>query len=200
MPVPGTSTHTTSLLLFTSLFRWLFCLCREWSLVVKYKTLSFSNQLPSASSIIRLQRRACGQGFYCLSLAIRIWLLSHGLLDMLPVTWGSDLSPFIPSLPFLILQQISTITHLLAEHPLSALPGGRRSGVSQPSEHTHPVTYADTSPPALQRQVTSRFCGFSFTDLPALCVDIFSHLSCCQGQNSSLSFLLRVPLSHFLFR
>lgn len=76
-PIPGTSSRATSPLSFTSLFRRLFfCLYRGWSLLVKPKTLSFSDQLPSASSIIRLQRRARDQGFYFLGLAIGICLSS----------------------------------------------------------------------------------------------------------------------------
>ena len=99
--ISGTLGHTTPLLLLTSsiserLQTALLPLERVGPSLQRYEPLSFSTWLTSASSITRLLRRVCVQGFHFFTLGIRIWPLSHRLLCVFSVTWFSVLpSPFL---------------------------------------------------------------------------------------------------------
>lgn len=86
----------------------------------------------------------------------------------------------------------------------ASIGGGSLSALLEEScpggQPARPWSTPVLSPPALQRQVASRFCGFfSFMNLPPWCVDVFSHLSRQQRSTPCIKYrILHLPSSRRL--
>lgn len=143
------------------------------------KTLSFSARLPSGSSFMaRPQSRACGQGFHTLSVAIRTWLPSPGIRELVVRSTPVALHPL--SLPLNWAAHILLSTTSCSRRPAPGASWDSRDSASSlgtpsllPVPTPLPLPFGDRSPPG-------PVGFFSFLNSPPWYVDTFSYLSCRQ--------------------